>query len=85
MNNIHFLREYLKNKRLKKVTISMNGFLKFKLKIYELNFKIISNRLKIIVEKDNELIIDFNEVRKVEKIEERIIINFNINEEIIIE
>jgi len=86
MIDIQFMKDYLKNKKEKQVTINITGIINFKIFIKKFNFEINGNILKIF-ENQNEIIkIEFNEVRNVENIEDnKILIYFNINEKIIIE
>lgn len=86
MLNICFLKKYLESKRLKNITINMSGIINIKSEISGFNFKINGNKLKINNSDKEILEIDFNEVEYVKSIENnKIIINFNINEQIIIE
>lgn len=86
MYNMEFLDKGLRKIKNQNVTINMYGMIKFKLDIVNFDFKIFGNKLKIIDGKEEVLVIDFNEVSKINKVGiNQIEIFFNINQIIMIE
>ena len=84
MLNIKFIEKYLNEKVSKHTIISMTGIIQLNLKISNFKFEINVNKLSIIDNEEKILIISFDEVRRVQYESNKIYIEFNINEKIII-